>query len=57
MKEAEKDMNSSMVGSLRATIRGTEKYMNEIEKEIIQNQHTFGTKEEIIKTIANTVYN
>jgi hypothetical protein len=57
LKEAEKDMNSSMVGSLRATIRGTEKYKEDIENEIIQNQHTFGTKEEIIKTIANTVYN
>jgi hypothetical protein len=57
LKEAEKDRNSSMVGSLRVSIRETEKFKKEIENEIIQNQNTFKTKEEIIKTIANNVYN
>ncbi|WP_157358429.1 hypothetical protein [Winogradskyella sp. J14-2] len=56
LKEAEKDINSSMVGSLRASIRGTEKFREEIENEIIERQNTFKTKEEIIKTIANNGY-
>lgn len=57
LKEAEKDNNSSMVGSLKVSIRETEKFKEEIENEIIYNQNTFRTKEEILKTIANTVYN
>ena len=57
LKEAEKDSNSSIVGSLKVRIRETEKFKKEIEKEIVQNKNTFRTKEEIIKTIANTVYN
>ncbi|WP_299229746.1 hypothetical protein [uncultured Psychroserpens sp.] len=56
LKEVEKDSNSSMVGSLRVRIRETEKFKKEIENEIVKNQNTFGTKEEIIKTIANNGY-
>lgn len=57
LKEAKKDSNSSMVGSLRVRIRETEKFKKEIENVIIENKNTFKTKEEIIKTIANNTYN
>ncbi len=55
LEEAEKDRNSKMVGSIKISIRETEKFKEEIENEVILNQNTFRTKEEILKTIANNV--
>lgn len=56
LREAEKDSNSPMVGSLKVRIRQTEKFKKEVENKIIYNQNNFGTKEELLKAIANKSY-
>lgn len=57
LKEAENDRNSAMVGSIKVRIRETQEFKEEIKNELINNQNSFATKEEILKTIANNVYN
>jgi len=49
LKEAKKDDNHSIIGSLKVRIRETEKFKKVIENEIIQNQNIFKTREEIMK--------
>ena len=57
LKEAEKDNNSSIASYLKVRIRNTEEYKEDVENEKTNNHNNFKTREEIIKTIANTVYN
>lgn len=57
LKNAEKGINSEKYGSLKVNIRETEKYKQIIKSEIENNQYYFETKEEVLKTIANNVYN
>ena len=57
LKEAEKDSNSSIVSYLKVRIREMKEYKEEVENIKFNNQKNFKTREEILKTIANTVYN